>query len=82
MNICMIYVIYMKYLIYKQIYHKCDICDIYDINIYIYDIRDKYGTYDTCEMLYTSDIHIYDIHDINCIFVNIYEIYVIQLFNM
>ena len=46
----------MQFMIYQQ---KYDICDIRDIYIYmIYDKHDLNATNDTCEMLYTSDIHI------------------------
>ena len=53
------------------------------IYIYIHEIRDKYSTYDTCEMLYTADsyicIYIYMIYMIYVVFIYIYiyEIYVI-----
>ena len=43
-NRYMINVIYVRYMIYND--------------IYIYEIRDKYSTYDTCEMLYTADSYI------------------------
>ena len=43
-NRYMINVIYVRYMIYND--------------IYIYERRDKYSTYDTCEMLYTADSYI------------------------
>ena len=45
-NRYMINVIYVRCMIYNDIY------------IYIYEIRDRYSTYDTCEMLYTADSYI------------------------
>ena len=48
-------------------------CDKY---IYIYNIREKDGTYDTCERLYTSDIlyiytYFYHTHNICSIYIYI-----------
>ena len=43
-NRYMINVIYVRYMIYSD--------------IYIYEIRDTYSTYDTCEMRYTADSYI------------------------
>ena len=68
-NVFTIYLIYMIYTYMKYvffinryminvIYVRYMICNGIYIYIHIYEIRDKYSTYDTCEMLYTADSHI------------------------
>ena len=49
---------YMKYMFFNNRYMIDVIYVRYMIYDDIYIIRDKYSTYDTCEMLYTADSYI------------------------